>query len=171
MENKADIVIGLVKEAKGVKGEVKFSPYLRFAGSPKGFPCCLLWKKGETEIVLSVRDWREEIRFTVVSFEGIENRDDAEALKGGVFLVAEEFLPPLNVGEYYWFQLVDMNVVSDSGKHVGRVKEIMETGGHDVYVVERPSGEEVLIPGVKEFVLKIDHQERRITVRYMEGLW
>ena len=85
--------------------------------------------------------------------------------------MAEETLPPLEDGEYYWFQLVGMEVVSDSGETVGTVREIMETGGHDVYVVERPSGEEVLIPTVKQFVVNIDHEKRRITVRYLEGLW
>ncbi len=154
-----------------MRGWVKFSPYLSFQGSPKGFPRRLLWKKGEQERWFQVKDWREEARFTVVLLEGITQREEAEGLKGGIFLVDEESLPPLNEGEYYWFQLVGMKVVSESGETVGRVKEIMETGGHDVYVVERPSGEEVMIPSVRQFVVEIDHDLRRITVRYVEGLW
>ena len=165
------MAIGLVRGAKGVRGAVKFSPYLSFADSPKGFPKRLLWKKGEQKRWFSVKHWHEEARFTVVKLEEIEQREEAEGLKGGIFLVEEETLPPLEEGEYYWFQLIGMEVVSDSGELVGRVKEIMETAGHDVYVVERPNGDEALIPAVKQFVLSIDQRKRRITVRYMEGLW
>ncbi len=168
---KEDIAIGLVRGAKGVRGAVKFSPYLSFSDSPKGFPKSLLWKKGGKERRFSVRHWREEGRFTVVHLNEIGQREEAEELKGGLFLVSEEALPPLEEGEYYWFQLVGMEVVSDSGEIVGRLKEILETGGHDVYVVERPSGEEALIPAVKEFILEIDRERKRITVRYLEGLW
>jgi 16S rRNA processing protein RimM len=170
-KEKADIAIGVVRGAKGVRGSVKFSPYLWFSGSSKGFPKVLVWKKGEETRTFSVKSWREETRFTVVTLEEISQREEAEALKGGIFLVKEDDLPPLEKDEYYWFQLVGMEVVSDTGEVVGHVKEIMETGGHDVYVVERLDGGEALIPAVKQFVLKIDRQSHRITVRYMEGLW
>ncbi len=168
---KAEIAIGLVRGAKGIRGEVKFSPYLSFMDSPKGFPRTLLWRKGEQERLFTVTGWREEGRFTVVALEDVHQREDAQELKGGVFLVSEDDLPPLEEGEYYWFQLVGMEVVSESGEVVGTIREIMETGGHDVYVVDRLSGEEVLIPAVKEFVLNIDHHARRVIVRYLEGLW
>ncbi len=170
-EERADIAIGIVRGAKGVKGAVKFSPYLSFMGSPKGFPKVLVWKKGDILRTFSVKDWREEAKFTVVQLSEISQREEAEELKGGIFLVQEEDLPPLEEGEYYWFQLVGMEVVSEEGELVGKVKEIMETGSHDVYVVERPTGGEALIPAVKQFVVKIDHPSRRIIVKYMEGLW
>lgn len=95
---------------------------------------------------------------------------DAEALIGARVLVARETLPALPEGEFYWFEVVGLEAVTEGGEPLGRVAEILTGPGHDVYVV-RDGGRERLVPAVDEVVLSIDPAAGRMVVRPIEGLW
>ncbi len=78
-----------------------------------------------------------------------------------------ETLPP---GEHYWFELVGCRVEATSSGEIGTVKEIWETGAHDVLVIERPDGRQVLLPAVREFLREIDVAGRRLVIDEIPGL-
>jgi 16S rRNA processing protein RimM len=98
-------------------------------------------------------------------FEGIEDRDAAAGLIGAEIAVPREQLPPAEAGEYYWVDLVGLEVVTSEGESLGHVDHLLETGAHDVLVV---AGErERLIPytpGVH--VLEVDLDGGRIVVEW-----
>ncbi len=89
--------------------------------------------------------------------------EDARRLVGAKLCVPESRLPSLNSDEFYWYQLIGLEVVSPDGKKLGTLEEIIETGSNDVYVVRR-GGEEILVPATQEVVRKIDLQRRLMTV-------
>jgi 16S rRNA processing protein RimM len=89
--------------------------------------------------------------------------EDAHRLVGAKLCVSESRLPPLDSDEFYWYQLIGLEVVSTDGTKLGILEEIIETGSNDVYVV-RLGGEEILVPATQEVVHEIDLQRRLMIV-------
>ena len=76
----------------------------------------------------------------------------------------------LKKDEYFVADLIGMRVVTDEGEPFGMLKNVLETGANDVYVVETEGGKEALLPAIKECILKINMEESVITVHIMDGL-
>lgn len=76
----------------------------------------------------------------------------------------------LKKDEYFIADLIGMKVVTDAGEPFGMLKDVLETGANDVYVVETEGGKEALLPAIKECILKINMEESVITVHIMDGL-
>lgn len=73
-------------------------------------------------------------------------------------------------GEYYIRDLYDMNVVTDDGENLGIIKDILFTGANDVYVVKPEKGKDILIPAIKECILDVDVENKKMTVKLLKGL-
>jgi len=97
-------------------------------------------------------------------------REEAERLKGSWLFVKREALAPLEDGEYYWFEIKKALVCTEEGRSLGRVKQVWDSGAHDLLLVQDEKGREVLIPVIEEVVLALDTSLKRITVRLPEGL-
>ena len=106
----------------------------------------------------------------IVRLKGIEKIEDAAPLIGKNILVEKEALPELEEGEYYWADLLGVEVETQEGKRIGKVKEIFSTGAHDVYVVEGKRGE-IFLPAIEEVVRSIDLRKRTMKIVRMKGLW
>ena len=104
-----------------------------------------------------------------VMLEGIGDADAAEALRGGIVMVAATDLPPLKEGEFYYFQLVGAEVMLTDGRRLGTIEDIMSTGAHDIWVV-RDGEREVLVPVITDVVKAMDLAARRVTIEAVPGL-
>lgn len=115
----------------------------------------------------------ESVRFhqgaALIKLAGCDTRSAADALRGLLVQIPLENAIPLEEGEYYYFQVVGVEVFTDRGDPLGRVVEVMETGANDVYVVHGPRGE-VLIPAVEEVVQELDLTARRMVILPLPGL-
>lgn len=76
----------------------------------------------------------------------------------------------LQKDEYFVADLIGMQVITEDGEYFGRLKNVLETGANDVYVVETAENKEVLLPAIKECVLQIDMEKEVIAVHIMDGL-
>mgnify|MGYP000133330403 FL=1 len=94
----------------------------------------------------------------------------AEKLKGATVKIPPEDALPLEEGEYYIRDLYDMNVVTDEGENLGIIKDILFTGANDVYVVKPEKGKDILIPAIKECILDVDVENKKMTVKLLKGL-
>ena len=94
----------------------------------------------------------------------------AEKLKGATVKIPPEDALPLEEGEYYIRDLYDMNVVTDDGENLGIIKDILFTGANDVYVVKPEKGKDILIPAIKECILDVDVENKKMTVKLLKGL-
>jgi 16S rRNA processing protein RimM len=101
---------------------------------------------------------------------GVADRDAAEALRGLLVLAERELLPPLAEGEHYWFELIGCRVETTAGEPIGSVREIWETGAHDVLVVEAEDGTRRLVPAAQELLKEVDIEGRRVVVEPIPGL-
>lgn len=156
------IVVGTIRDAYGVRGWVKVQSYTQPATNIARYtPWVLRHRGGEQTLkVLSGKQHGDDV---VVQLDGISDRDAALALKGAEIIVQREALPPLTQGEFYWVDLIGLDVVTTNGVKLGAVIEMMETGSNDVLVVR---GErDRLIPFLRGTVVKdVDLSARRVTV-------
>ena len=104
----------------------------------------------------------------ILRFEGIGDRDAAAALTGGNLMAERERLPDPGPGVAYTFQLVGATIVTEEGRVLGVLEDIISTGAHPIYVVR---GErELLIPATAEVLKSVDLAAGRITVALPAGL-
>lgn len=97
---------------------------------------------------------------------GVESREAAEALRGRLLEVP--FTPP-PPERFYHFQVIGLEVWTETGEFLGTVHRILETGSNDIYVVRGPRGE-VLIPAIDTVVREIDPNRGRMVVHLLPGL-
>lgn len=108
----------------------------------------------------------------LLQIEGVTNRDQAEGLRGASLSVPTKSLPRLPQGEYYWHQLVGLEVrESLTGRVLGQLTQVIRTGGHhDLFEVDRPSQKPLLIPALKHIVQTVDVENRIMQVVLPDGL-
>ena len=106
----------------------------------------------------------------LVKLDIVNDRTEAESVRGLFLTVPHEEVQTPPEGAYYHFQIIDMGVWSDEGEYLGQVKEILLTGSNDVYVVKDSGKKDLLIPALEEVVLEVDLPQNRMTVRLPEGL-
>ncbi len=136
---------------------------------------------GESKKESSGQNWREvkllegkrHGKNVIVRLEGIDTREQAADLVGYRIAVSKSQLPDLPQGEYYWSDLIGLEVINTAGVTLGVVKRLMETGANDVLVVDRRSASdtatEILIPWVFDhFVFEVDLAAQRILVDWEE---
>lgn len=161
-ENKR-VVLGTIAGAYGVKGWVKihsntapiqnilkYSPWLLNIGNQ--------W---QTSKLLNCKNHGKGL---VAQLENITDRDQAEKLKGTEIAVHRDQLPDPDAGDYYWSDLIGLEVVTTNEITLGTVKNLMETGSNDVFVITG-NDKDRLIPYLwQEVVKEIDLDNGIITV-------
>ena len=109
-------------------------------------------------------------KFAILKFKGIDHINDIEAYKGGELYVARENAQKLGKDEYFIADLLGVSVVDENGEKLGVLKDVIETGANDVYVVERENKKDLLIPAIKQCIRKVDVEAGEMEVHLMEGL-
>jgi 16S rRNA processing protein RimM len=165
------VAVAKIKSAHGVRGKVRaisltdfpsrFTPGLVVKISPK--------PPGLEELTVEVAELRnQEI---ILKFIGIDNRQQAESLKGLTLEVPASETVPLEKGTYWHFQIIGLEVFTTEKAYLGKIEDILTTGANDVYVVKsEESGREILIPAIKEVVKKVDLENEVLIVSLIPGL-
>ncbi len=163
------ISVGKVSKAHGIKGRFMVSPYSRSGeGLLKADRIFMHNRKGEFHEckVLKAAPHKKGALFQV---EGWERIEEVEEFLGAEVLIRREDLSEVSEGEHYCFDIIGMKVITEEGRMLGEVEEIIATGSNDVYVT-RKDGKEYLIPAIDEVVLQVDLNKREIIIRPKEGL-
>ncbi len=160
------VAVARVCDAFGIKGQIKLAAYTQNPHTLLKYSHWELSISGRDNCCYSVSNAKIHGKFVVASLDGIENRDQALELKGAQVTVLKSELPQLDAGEYYWVDLIGMNVINSNGTNLGKVESIMETGANDVLVVE---GEVTrLIPYVPHVIEKVSLDNEEIIVEWPE---
>jgi len=162
--------VGVIANTHGVKGEVKVFPTTDAPERFKKLKTVILDAKRE-KITLEIQAARFFKNLVIVKFKGIDDINDIEKYKGCDLYVTRENATPLNEGEYYIADLIDMVVVDEEGKELGALFDVIQTGANDVFQVRLNSTDkELLLPNIPSCVLNVDLDERKITVHVLDGL-
>ena len=105
-----------------------------------------------------------------LALEGIEDRDSAAALRGRILLVDAADLEPLGDDDFYWHELIGCQVETTEGEVIGTVRELWDSGRHDLLVVQGGPRGQVLIPTAREIMVSVDREAARIVIEAIPGL-
>ncbi len=161
--------VGIVTSTHGLKGEVKVFPT---TDDPKRF-------KRLKEVILDIRGQRlkleiESVRFfkrmVILKFQGLDDINDVEKFRQGSLMVARKDAVRLGRDEYFVADLMGLKVVDEQDRELGTLREVLETGANDVYVIDMNDGRELLLPAIKQCILQVNVEEGWIRVHVLEGL-
>jgi 16S rRNA processing protein RimM len=166
--NNEKIHIGKISGASGLKGELKLFHYSgereRIAGIGE------LFLRSNTEMRrVEVESMRVQGRTPILKFAGIDDRNAAESLIGAEVFAESESLVPLEDDQFYVTELVGLRVEDERLGYLGDVAEVIDNPAHDILRISGANGE-WLLPMIDVFVLNVDTENGRISVRAPEGL-
>ena len=161
--------VGVIASTHGVRGEVKVFPTTDDPARFKGLKEVML-DAGKETIPLEIENVKFFKQFVILKFKGIDNINDIERYRKCPLMVTRENAVALGEGEYFVADMIGMEIVTEDGERFGTLKDELRTGANDVYVIESAKHGEVLIPAIKECVLNVDIEERRMRIHLMDGL-
>ena len=161
--------VGVIASTHGIKGEVKVFPTTdnleRFRKLKE-----VLLDTGREQIPLHVEGVKFFKQFAILKFREFDNINDIEKYRGRGLYVSREQAVPLEEGEYYIGDLIGMEVFTEDGKAFGQLKDVMETGANDVYVIATKEYGEVLLPAIRGCILEVDVEAGKMKIHLLPGL-
>lgn len=163
------IVVGYVMGAYGIHGWVRVKPYSAEAEALLSVSAWWMEKQGSLYDVkvIKARHYGDEI---IAQLSGVTDREYAESLRGSVIQVSRSLFPEPSDNEFYWIDLIGLQVINLRGESLGTIRNLMDNGAHEILVVtidaqnETEKRKELLIPFVDQFVINVDLKQRKVTV-------
>ena len=170
MENMEQFLrVGVISSTHGIRGEVKVYPT---TDDPERFLDLdeVILDTGREHKILEIEGVKFFKNQVILKFKGYDNINDIEKYLKKDLLVDREHAVELGENENFIADLIDMEVVTEEGKVLGTLTDVIETGANDVYAVKTPEGKEILLPAIRDCILDVNVDEKRMTVHVMEGL-
>lgn len=161
--------VGVISSTHGIRGEVKVFPTTDDKNRFKKLKKVLL-DTGREHMMLEIEGVKFFKQFVILKFKGIDNINDIEKYKGKSLLVRREDAVRLQKDEYFIADMIGMTVYTEQEEVLGTLEDVLETGANDVYVVKCDDGKEILIPAIRQCILKVDVKAGRMVVHLLEGL-
>ena len=163
--------VGVITQTHGIRGEVKVFPTTDDANRFRKLKETILdtgTGKGQTTLEI------EQVKFfknmVILKFKGYDNINDIERYKGKSLYVTRANAVKLRKDEYFIADLIDINVYDEEDKPFGILKDVIETGANDVYDIKMNDGRSVLVPAIKECILSVDIENRKMVIHLLDGL-
>lgn len=163
--------VGKIINTQGIKGELKVNSTTDFVDErfAIGNQLVVFLANGNQETV-TIKSHRKHKKFHIISFQGYDDINEVEKFKNGILKIDKDNLQELEENEYYYFEIIGLEVYETNGKFLGTIKEILSPGANDVWVVDSKKYNEVLIPYIESVVLDIDLDNNKVIVDLPEGL-
>ena len=161
--------IGQIVNTFGIKGMVKIKPFTDDITRFNRVKEVYIENKNNTKKYI-IEEVKYHKNMVLAKIEGIDTVEDAEKLKQSYLLVDRANEEPLEEGVYYIVDLIGLEVYEDTGKLLGKVDDIFNTGSNDIYVVKDEQGKQILLPGIPDVLKKVDIEAGKIIVHLIPGL-
>ena len=153
----------------GVRGEIKVYPMtddpMRFRGMKE-----LILDTGKELKIYEVLNARMQKNLVILKLKGLDTMTEAEIYRGCGLYVTKENRVPLGEDEWFIADLIGCSVWTDDGEFLGELTDVLQTGANDVYMVQSDDGKEILIPAIRDCILDVDTEGRRVDVHLLAGL-
>ena len=161
--------VGVITSPHGIRGEVKVFPT---TDDPKRFKKLkkVILDTGKERLPLDVESVKFFKNMVILKFKGYDNINDVETYRQKDLLITREQAVKLEPDEYFITDLIGLQVEDEDGNAIGTMKDVLETGANDVYVVEMNNGKELLLPAIKDCILQVDIEGGKMTVHVLDGL-
>lgn len=162
--------VGVITTTHGIKGEVKVYPttddITRFENLKE-----IYLDTGRNYLPLEIEEVKYFKNMVILKFKGYDDINDIEKYRGKDLLVPREQAIKLEEGEYFICDIIGSEVITDDGKKLGILTEVITTAANDVYVVKNEeNNKEILIPSIKQCILDVDIIKKKIKVHLLDGL-
>lgn len=161
--------IGAVTSTHGLRGELKVYPTTDEPARYYKLKEVIL-DTGKEQLSLKIEHARLFKQMVIIKFEGFNHINEVEKWKGAKLYVTRENALELGEDEYYFADLAGLRVETEEGQLLGKVKDILQTGANDVYVIGRERQKDLLIPAIKDCVKQIDLENGRMVIHLLPGL-
>lgn len=161
--------VGVISSTHGVRGEAKVFPTTDDPGRFRELKNVIM-DTGREQLNMEIEGVKFFKNMVILKFKGYDSIEAIEKYKGKDLLITRDQAVDLGPDENFIADLIGLKVVTESGEEFGTLTDVIKTGANDVYEVKMKNGKEVLLPAIKECVLKVDLEEGVITVHIMEGL-
>jgi 16S rRNA processing protein RimM len=156
--------VGRVLRPHALGGELRVAPFSPTARNlQRGRPVFLA---GARRVIMRARLDREA---WILKLEGITKRDEVEALRGELLEVPDREVVRDDDESYFVHEIIGLRVETVDGRTLGTVRDVIQTGANDVYVVQRDAGE-VLVPAISEVVDAIDIENGLLRITPLAGM-
>ncbi|HBT38525.1 MAG: Ribosome maturation factor RimM [Thermotoga sp. 50_1627] len=163
------IVIGKITRTHGLFGNVKVFPLTNVREVFSNLKQVFIKDEARNGIYrVTVQRLKKVGKEYLLKIEGIDSLEKAKKIVGLQLAIRLEDLPKLKTNEYYFYQLLNVEVYDVHGRRLGKVVDIIETGSNDVAVVKSDSAE-ILVPMTKECVVEFEPQ-KKLVVRLLEWM-
>ena len=163
------IAYGKILKPHGLKGEVKVLPYSGESENFKHFSSIFISLDNNRQVEYEISGKRFQKNLIIVKFREVDSIDDAEQLRGKEVFIDKAVLPSTADDEYYWFELIGLDVYSQDNGLLGKVDSIIDNTAQPILVIKNNS-DEYMVPLIDNFVKKIDLDNSKIVIEPIEGL-
>ena len=161
--------VGAITQTHGLRGEVKVFPTTDDAKRFKKLKEVIL-DTGKEKMVLEIEGVKFFKQFVILKFKGFDDINDIERYKGKSLYVTRENAVKLRKDEYFIADLIDIQVYDENDEYMGVLKDVIVTGANDVYEIALEDGRTLLLPAIKQCVLDVDMEQRKMKVHVLDGL-
>jgi 16S rRNA processing protein RimM len=165
------IAVGKISGTHGIRGQLRLHSYSGNLESLQAAKNVLLrFPAGVTQQIQLKRAAYHSGKF-LLTLDGFDSIEKAQELVGCELLLQRDQLPTPDADEYYWQDLLGLAVVTTEGRELGIIKDILETGANDVYLVrDEATRHEYLIPAIASVIASVNLQTGCMTITPLEGL-
>lgn len=161
--------IGRIIRPHGLAGRMKVLSYLESQDVLDELAEVFIGRRAQETTAFPLDAVQTGREFFILKLGGIEDKDAASKIVGSSVWMPSEQMKKLPDGEYYWHEIIGLEVVTEGGRVLGRIESVFPTGSNDVYVC-RGMEKEILLPAIGDVILKIDRDHGIMVVRLMKGL-
>ena len=164
--------VGKIVNTQGLQGEMRVLSVTDFTEErfKKGAELALFDEKDQLVRTVVIASHRKHKNFDIIKFKDMYHINDIEKYKGKSLYVTREHAVKLKKDEYFIADLIDMQVELEDGTAFGVLTDVMQTGANDVYCIQTDEHGEVLIPAIKDCILDVDVEARKMKIHLMDGL-
>lgn len=160
--------VGQIVNTYGIKGFVKVVPLVDNNNQFKNFKVLYVQVKNNIH-ELQIEEVKFSKNLVLLKFKGIETIEQAEELRN-FYLQAKRSDIKLEEGAHFIVDLIGLEVYTEEGILLGKLKEVLQPGANDVYIVEDEAKKEILLPAIPDVVKKIDIVNNKMIIKLLEGL-
>lgn len=161
--------VGVFSSTHGVHGEFKVFPTTddvrRFSDLET-----VIMDTGKERFEVEIEGVKYFKQFAILKIKGYDSLNDIEPLKGSELWISRQQALPLEEDEYYLADVIGSKVFLEDDTEFGELKDVLQTGANDVFIVEDKNGKEWYLPVIPECVLDIDVEQAKVIVHIMDGL-
>ena len=161
--------VGVITSPHGVHGEVKVFPT---TDDPRRFRRLkeVILVTGKEEKNLEIEGVKFFKQFVILKFKGIETPEEVSKYRQGSLYVTRENAVRLGKDEYFIADLMGLRIFDEENAEIGVLRDVLETGANDVYIIDLKDGRELLLPAIRECVLNVDIEAGKMQIHILDGL-